>query len=323
VRKIQQTSTALHAAKEIAKTMKLVCYTHRNAHGVGVLDLDGGAILPVVGPDGAPLAPQDMAAIVASTMPPAGRQALRTSADLLPLSQVTLLAPLSHPPKNVFCVGRNYLEHSDEFDRSGYDAASTSGTGASPEAPIVFTKPRTAIIGPESEVNPHVGLTQALDYEAELAVIIGRTGFGIPRAQAWDYIWGMTLVNDITARDLQRQHKQWFLGKCLDTFLPMGPYAVTMDELEGQDIVLEGRVNGELRQRASIKEMIFDIPTIIETLSAGMTLEPGDVIATGTPAGVGIGFAPPRFLRPGDELEVSATGLGALRNRIAGQADHS
>lgn len=297
--------------------MKFVSFTHHDSHGVGVLDLDGGTIAPLVSPDGAPLGPQDMNALVASTMSPGGRQALRTGKDLLSLSQVTLMAPFSHPPKNVFCVGRNYVEHADEFDRSGYDSTSTPGTGA-PENPIVFTKPRTSITGPGSEVNPHLGLTEALDYEAELAVVIGRPGFGLSRAEAWDYVWGMTLVNDVTARDLQRQHKQWFLGKCLDTFLPMGPYAVTLDELEGQDIVLEGRVNGELRQRASVKEMIFDIPTIIETLSAGMTLEPGDVIATGTPAGVGVGFDPPRFLRPGDELEVSATGLGTLRNRIAG-----
>ena len=302
--------------KETAKAMKLVSYTHQHEQGIGVLDLDSGMIAPLAAPDGSLLGPQDMAAVVASTMPSAGQGNLPTRQPVLPLAQVDLEAPISQPPRNVFCVGKNYAEHSEEFDRSGYDATSASG-GVPQDAPIVFTKPPSAIIGPEDEVNPHVDLTQALDYEAELAVIIGRPGIGILRAEAWDYVWGMTLVNDITARDLQRRHKQWFLGKCLDTFLPMGPWAVSMDELEGQEIVLEGRVNGQLRQRASIKDMVFDIPTIIETLSAGMTLQAGDVIATGTPAGVGVGFDPPQFLNPGDEIEVSATGLGTLTNKIA------
>lgn len=303
--------------------MKLVSYTHQHEHGIGVLDLDRGAIASLAAPDGALLGPQDMPAVVASTMPPAGREGLHTRTPVIPLAEVDLQAPINYPPRNVFCVGKNYAEHSEEFDRSGYDASSASGASAPPDAPIIFTKPSSAIVGPEGEVNPHVGLTSALDYEAELAVIIGRPGVGILRAEAWDYVWGMTLVSDITARDLQQRHKQWFLGKCLDTFLPMGPWAVSMDELEGQDIVLEGRVNGQLRQRASIKDMIFDIPAIIATLSAGMTLEPGDVIATGTPAGVGIGFDPPQFLNPGDQIEVSATGLGTLRNTIASPLENA
>jgi 2-keto-4-pentenoate hydratase/2-oxohepta-3-ene-1,7-dioic acid hydratase in catechol pathway len=161
------------------------------------------------------------------------------------------------------------------------------------------------------------GITSQLDYEAELAVIIGKPGRGISKADALKHVWGYTIVNDVTARDLQQKHRQWFLGKSMDTFCPMGPYIVTADEV-GDPATLNVRcwINGELRQDANTSDLIFDIPTIIETISLGMTLEPGDVIATGTPAGVGIGFNPPKFLKPGDEMKISIDRLGTLINRI-------
>lgn len=293
--------------------MKLVSFTHHDAPGIGVLRDDDTTVAPVLGADGALLGPTDVPAVLAATME-RGEKGLTGTGEPIDLVDLRLQAPIALPPRNVFCVGRNYVEHSEEFSRSGYD---TAGTGALPDAPIVFTKPRSTIIGPDAEVDPHLHVTDSLDYEAELAVVIGRPGKGIRTADAWDHVWGLTLVNDITARDLQQRHKQWFLGKCLDTFLPMGPFAATLDEVERETIVLEGRVNGELRQQASVKDLIFDIPTIVSTLSAGMALEVGDVIATGTPAGVGLGFDPPRFLIPGDVVEVTGTGLGSLRNTIA------
>ena len=228
---------------------------------------------------------------------------------------VRFRAPIPEPRRNIFCVGKNYQEHVVEFGRSGYDQPDRSE--AIPESAVVFSKATTSVTGPYDEVESHSGVTSELDYEVELAIIIGRGGRSIPREMASGHIWGFTIINDITARDLQRRHKQWLIGKSLDTHCPMGPYAVTADEIpDVETLTLESRVNGQLRQRASVKDLIFDIPELIATLSSGMTLLPGDVIATGTPAGVGIGFDPPRFLTSGDVVEMSITGLGSLRNRI-------
>lgn len=237
-----------------------------------------------------------------------------TDGESVALADVTLLAPIPRPHRNIFCIGKNYLDHVAELAAGG---AVQANRGGAPEHPIVFTKPPSCVIGPGAEVERHAEVTSQLDYEAELAVVIGLEGRSIPAGRARDHIWGYTLVNDVTARDLQRRHQQWFLGKALDTFCPMGPWVVTADEIDATDLALEGRVNGELRQSASTADMIFDVPTLIETLSAGITLQPGDVIATGTPAGVGAGFDPPRWLSSGDVIEVSAPGLGTLTNRIA------
>jgi 2-keto-4-pentenoate hydratase/2-oxohepta-3-ene-1,7-dioic acid hydratase in catechol pathway len=232
-----------------------------------------------------------------------------------PLESIRLLAPIPEPRRDVFCVGKNYREHAAEFGRSGYDAPDRSED--LPERPIVFTKATTAVTGPGAPIDPHHGVTRELDYEGELGVIIGRGGRGIARERAYDHVWGYTIVNDVTARDLQRAHKQWLLGKSLDTHCPMGPYAVTADEVADVTALrVETRVNGEVRQSAAVKDLIFDIPELIATISAGITLLPGDLIATGTPAGVGIGFDPPRFLTGGDVVEVTITGLGTLTNRV-------
>ena len=231
-----------------------------------------------------------------------------------PLSEVELLAPIPVPRRNIFCVGQNYAEHSAEFDASGFNA--TAGNGV-PDRPVIFTKAPSTVIGSDHDIPSHRQLTERLDYEAELAVIIGRGGIGISADDALAHVWGYTIVNDVTARDLQHSHRQWFLGKSLDGTCPMGPVAVTADEIDHRDLLVESWVNGELRQSAKTTDLIFDIPELIATISAGITLLPGDIIATGTPLGVGIGFKPPRFLRPGDRVEVSITGLGTLANTVA------
>jgi 2-keto-4-pentenoate hydratase/2-oxohepta-3-ene-1,7-dioic acid hydratase in catechol pathway len=233
-----------------------------------------------------------------------------------PVEGVELLAPIPVPRRNIFCVGKNYRDHVLEFGRSGYDQPDRSED--LPEYPVVFSKATTSVTGPYGDIDPHHGVTAELDYEAELGVIIGRGGRGITREQAFEHVWGYTIIDDFTARDLQRTHKQWLLGKSLDTHCPMGPYAVSADEItDVTALMVESRVNGEPRQSAPVKDLIFDIPELIATLSAGITLLPGDLIATGTPAGVGIGFDPPRFMVSGDVVEVSITGLGMQRNRIA------
>lgn len=229
---------------------------------------------------------------------------------------VELLEPLGSYPRNLFCIGRNYREHAAEFSTSGYDTSSAGSADVEPSHPVVFTKPATSVVGPNDLIDRHDGLTAELDYEAELAVVIGRGGSRIPAAAALDYVFGYTIVNDVTARDLQRQHRQWFLGKSLDRSSPVGPSVVTADEVDLPSTVIECRVNGELRQKAPVADLIFDVPTLIETISAGIALLPGDVIATGTPSGVGIGFTPPRFLQAGDEVSITVEPIGTITNKV-------
>ncbi|GAB2929002.1 hypothetical protein GCM10027047_27150 [Rhodococcus aerolatus] len=231
-----------------------------------------------------------------------------------PAASGRLLAPVV-PDRNVFCVGRNYSEHAAEFAKSGFDSGSTADDHL-PSHPVVFTKPAASIVASGDRVDPHTDITSALDYEGEIGVIIARRASKVSAADAMDHVWGYTLVNDVTARDLQKDHKQWFIGKSLDTFCPIGPWAVSADDVDITDLQLQTHVNGELRQDTSTAHLIFDVATIISTLSAGITLEPGDVIATGTPVGVGIGFDPPKYLVEGDQVVVSAPGLGELRNTI-------
>jgi 2-keto-4-pentenoate hydratase/2-oxohepta-3-ene-1,7-dioic acid hydratase in catechol pathway len=235
--------------------------------------------------------------------------------DPVPLEGLALEAPVGPLPKNVICVGKNYHDHAQEFERSGFDAASR-GT-AVPEHPIFFSKGASTIARPLQPIDASSDDTGTLDYEAELGVVIGRRTRRVARDAAMQCVFGYTLVNDVTARGLQRRHNQWFLGKNLDGFCPVGPWIVTADALPDLGKrELTATVNGERRQRTTIDLMIFDIPTIIATLSKYMTLEPGDLIATGTPAGVGAGFDPPRFLQSGDEVRIALTGLGELRNAV-------
>jgi 2-keto-4-pentenoate hydratase/2-oxohepta-3-ene-1,7-dioic acid hydratase in catechol pathway len=235
----------------------------------------------------------------------------------IPLSAVTFEAPIPRPARNVMCVGKNYHEHAREFTRSGFDSSASSAADAIPTAPIIFTKVPESVIANGVDIRYPEGLSDSLDYEAELGLVIGRAGRGISKAQAYSHVCGYTIINDVTARDLQGKHKQWFLGKSLDTFCPMGPWLVTPDELNPANLAVKCWVNDELRQNANTRDLIFDIPTLIETISAGITLQPGDVIATGTPAGVGIGFTPPKFLKRGDRVTIEIEGLGRLSNKVA------
>lgn len=226
----------------------------------------------------------------------------------LSMDQVKLLAPIPKPQKNIFCVGKNYADHAIEMG-SADDI---------PEEIMVFTKAPTTVIGDKGTVLNHKEITSELDYEGELAVIIGRTGRAIPKEKALDYVFGYTIINDITARDLQAKHKQFFIGKSLDTTCPMGPWIVHHSVVQNPSrLKIQTYVNGELRQNSNTEHFIFPVEKIISELSKGMTLEAGDIIATGTPAGVGKGFKPPRFLRPGDEIEISISGIGTLKNKIA------
>jgi 2-keto-4-pentenoate hydratase/2-oxohepta-3-ene-1,7-dioic acid hydratase in catechol pathway len=231
------------------------------------------------------------------------------------LDAVKLVAPLPRPRRNLFCIGKNYHAHAKEFAGSGFDSSAKSG-GDIPQHPIVFTKVPESVIGPGEPIVIPAAVSTAIDYEAELAVVIGRGGKGIARADAMDHVWGYTIVNDVTSRDWQARHLQWDLGKSFDTFCPMGPWLVSADELDGTDTRMRLWVNGELRQDAVTRDLIFDIPKLIETISAGITLYPGDVIATGTPVGVGIGFNPPRYLKRGDTVRIEIDGIGVLENPV-------
>jgi 2-keto-4-pentenoate hydratase/2-oxohepta-3-ene-1,7-dioic acid hydratase in catechol pathway len=236
-------------------------------------------------------------------------------AAAVPLASLALLAPVPRPARNIFCVGKNYFDHAQEFAKSGFD--SSAAAGAVPKAPIIFSKVPECVIGPGEAIRIDPAVSTAVDYEGELAIIIGRGGRGITQANALAHVWGYTLVNDVTARDLQGRHSQWLIGKSQDTFCPMGPYAVTADALDLADAPISCHVNGEERQASNTRLLIFDVPTLIATLSAGITLRPGDIIATGTPAGVGIGFDPPRYLAAGDRVRVSMPAIGVLENPVA------
>ncbi|MCA1320139.1 fumarylacetoacetate hydrolase family protein [Bacillus tianshenii] len=223
------------------------------------------------------------------------------------MEEVTLLAPIPRPAKNVLCVGKNYKDHVLEM----------GSEGDIPEHIMIFTKAPTSVIGDGDDILLHEGLTSQLDYEGELAVVIGKEGVGIKEEEAYDHVFGYTIINDITARDMQARHKQFFLGKSLDASCPMGPVIVHKSAIEDpHNLEISTLVNGEVRQHARTDLMIFSIPEMIATLSKGMTLEPGDIIATGTPAGVGKGFNPPRFLKRGDVLEVIVEGIGKLTNKV-------
>jgi len=234
----------------------------------------------------------------------------------IPLSAVTFEAPIPRPARNIMCVGKNYHEHAKEFTKSGFDSSASSVADAIPTAPIIFTKVPECVIANGADIRYPAGVSDSLDYEAELGLVIGRGGRGISKAEAYSHICGYTIINDVTARDLQGRHKQWFLAKSLDTFCPMGPWLVTADEVDPANLGVKCWVNDELRQNANTRDLIFDIPTLIATISAGITLQPGDVIATGTPAGVGIGFTPPKFLKRGDRVTIEIEGLGRLSNSV-------
>lgn len=237
--------------------------------------------------------------------------AKHSKSDAVKLSEVTLLAPIPRPRSNVMCLGLNYLEHVQENTKiMGREVAV-------PKFPIVFTKAPSSVNAPFGDIELDDKVTQKLDWEVELGVIIGKGGKGIKAEDAMQHVFGYTVLNDVTARDLQRQHKQFFIGKSLDGACPMGPVIITADELQNPHALrITSRVNGDTQQDANTDQMIFSIPDIIEILSKSRTLEAGDVIATGTPSGVGVAQDPAKFLAVGDVLESEIEGIGVLRNRI-------
>lgn len=232
--------------------------------------------------------------------------------EAVPLSEVQLEAPMPRPRRSLFCVGRNYHAHALELRESVFKDSPKD----TQSWPIVFTKVPECVVGPDDEVRLPSSVSTQVDYEAELAVVIGRGGRNIARADAMGHVFGYTIVNDVTARDVQMRHQQWDLGKSFDTFCPMGPWIVSADELDGGNTRVRCWVNEQLRQDGRTADLIFDIATLIETCSRGITLHPGDIIATGTPAGVGMGMTPPSWLRPGDVVRIEIDGIGSLSNRF-------
>ena len=239
---------------------------------------------------------------------------LPPSVETIALDQVDLLAPIPRPIRNIFCVGKNYHEHAKEFTSSGFDSSAAKGT--IPESPIVFSKIPETVIGNGQPIKIDKNVSASIDYEVELAVIIGKKGKNISVQNAQNHIWGYTIINDVTARDLQSLHSQWLIGKSQDTFCPMGPWVTTADGIDLNDTSIKCWINGELRQNSNTNKLIFDIPKIIEAISNGITLNKGDVIATGTPSGVGIGFDPPKYLKPGDKTKLEIENIGVLQNPV-------
>lgn len=290
--------------------MKLVTFEASGQQGIGVLLADG-AVVPLAADTKLPTDMVDFIALGADGL--AAAEAIVADAAAIPAEGVRLLAPI-RPRNNVMAVGRNYHEHAKEFTDSGFDASEKKMI---PDHPIIFTKATSSIVGPGDAIDTSNDPLGTTDYEGELGVVIGPGGTHIAAADAVNHVYGYVVVNDVTARELQKQHVQFFIGKSPATYCPMGPAIVTKDEID--DIaaaVLRTTVNGELRQESPISQLIFDIPTLIEALSVAVRLEPGDVVATGTPSGVGIGFDPPVYLRPGDVVEVSIDGLGTLSNPV-------
>ena len=289
--------------------MKIAAFLHHGRPGVGLVSSD----LLSLQPFDLPLPQRELGAQQLIELQARG-EPLPATLAALKLSEVQLLAPLPRPRRNIFCVGKNYHAHAREFAGSGFDSSAKSG-GDIPSDPIIFTKVPESVVGPDAAIEmPAVSI--AIDYEAELTIVIGKGGKSIGAADALSHVWGYTIINDVTARDWQSRHQQWHLGKSFDTFCPMGPWLVSADECDGTNTFVRSYVNGELRQNASTKDFIFDIPKLIETISAGITLYPGDLIATGTPVGVGIGFKPPKYLKAGDMVRVEIDGIGRLENPV-------
>ena len=241
-------------------------------------------------------------------------QAMLDKAPRKKLSEIKILAPIPYLLRDMICVGKNYYAHAKEFFDSGFDATQKETI---PSEPIIFTKAMTSLIGPDDAIDTSIDPTGSVDYEGELGVVISKTARRVAKDDWQDYVFGYVIINDVTSRELQKKHNQWTIGKGLDTFGPMGPYIVTKDEIDDLPAMqIQTLVNDEVRQQAQVRDLIFDIPTLIETLTLTGTLLAGDVIATGTPVGVGIGFSPPKFLKSGDKVTINVTGLGSLTNPV-------
>ena len=287
--------------------MKLVTYRFENTQRVGVLTQDETAVLP--------LDYSDMNTLI-ETASPADLRSAASAAERagvrVPLAEVELLAPIPRPRQDILCLGMNYKDHADE-------AAQYNAEAFTKEKPVAvyFSKRVSQAVAPEGDIERHAGLVERLDYEVELGVILGKAARNVKAEEAGDYIFGYTVINDVSARDVQPSHKQWYFGKSLDGFTPMGPCIVTADEIAFPPALdISSAVNGEPRQHSNTRLFLTGIPALLEELTAGMTLLPGTIIATGTPAGVGMGFDPPKFLQSGDVVECTIQGIGTIRNTV-------
>jgi 2-keto-4-pentenoate hydratase/2-oxohepta-3-ene-1,7-dioic acid hydratase in catechol pathway len=285
--------------------VRLAAYEEQGAARIGIVSADGQSVQPLQ-LDGVD-ARAGILPLITAQVPLA--ELARRAGPARPLGGLRLRAPVPRPARNIFCVGRNYHEHANELSGSIFKDSKDGEAW-----PIIFSKVPESVVGPADDVRLPQGISADIDYEAELCLVIGKQGKNIARAEALDYVYGYTIVNDVTARDVQQRHRQWHLGKSFDTFCPMGPWVVTADELDAGGIDIRCLVNGEVRQSANTRDLIFDIGTIIENCSRGITLYPGDLIATGTPAGVGMGMDPPRFLKDGDVVRVEIQGIGHIEN---------
>jgi len=287
--------------------MRIASWSWGGRFQVGMISADGREATPLA------LADATSGALPLIQMLARGEPLPGIAGARLAVEAIELRAPLPRPLRTIFCVGRNYRAHAAELAESVF----RTSLPAEDAWPIVFSKLAECVIGPHDPVRlPGAAVTTQIDYESELAVVIGRGGRDITRARAMDHVFGYTVVNDVSARDVQVRHQQWDLGKSFDTFCPMGPWITTADEMDGRATRVRGWVNGELRQDGHTRDMIFDLPTLIETCSRGITLYPGDVIATGTPSGVGMGFKPPKWLGAGDVVKIEIDGIGAIENRF-------
>jgi 2-keto-4-pentenoate hydratase/2-oxohepta-3-ene-1,7-dioic acid hydratase in catechol pathway len=300
--------------------MRLITFEREGAARLGAVVDDRAVDLAALAAAQGEQLPSDMLGLI--DLGPEGLARVRAVLDraggdlpatvAFPLSAVRLLAPIPRPRKNVICLGLNYAEHVEEGSRAMNIQRDL------PKEPVYFSKPPTTIVGPDAPVIHDARVSTKMDWEAELAVIIGRRGKRIPRERALEYVFGYTCFNDVSARDLQRARGgQWHLGKSLDTYGPLGPWIVTADEIpDPQTLEIMCRVNGVEKQHSNTRYMLFDVATCISDWSQGITLEPGDIIATGTPSGVGFARTPPEFMQPGDVVEVEIERIGVLRNPI-------
>ena len=288
--------------------MRYACYALNGARRVGVVSDDGLHLQALA--LSATEARLGVRALVERSAQ--GQPAPPHDGAPIPIDTVRLEAPFPLPRRNIWCVGRNYHAHAKELQASVF-----KDNSAAVEAwPIVFTKVPECVVGPADVVHIPHGVSEQIDYEAELLIVIGKGGKNISAKEAMHHVWGYSIVNDVTARDVQMRHQQWDLGKSFDTFCPMGPWAVSAQAIDGNAVQVQCWVNGDLRQDANTANLIFGIPTLIQTISRGITLLPGDLIASGTPAGVGMGMKPPQYLKAGDTVRIEIEGIGVLENRM-------
>ena len=295
--------------------MKLLTFEYNGETELGVLSADGEKVIPLSKIEINYSDMNDLIDNITEKEMEMAAAAANADTDSVPaffMRDVKMRAPIIRPKQDVICLGINYADHAVESSRYKGDAF-----GGDRPVPIYFSKRVNEAVGDGEPVLAHTDIVERLDYEVEIAVVIGKPAYKVSREETLDYVFGYTILNDISARDIQTSHKQWYFGKSLDAFTPIGPWIVTTDEMpEPSGHPIRSYVNGELRQNGNTNQLIFDIPYVISELSQGITLLPGTIIAMGTPAGVGMGFQPPKFMKPGDVVKCEIEGIGTLTNPI-------